>query len=367
MAASKRVVQRFVIDNFLLSKFSDSCSRTGKSDFREISQLAKSNDSLENVAQSFVSKGESQKNEMIHDSNLSRFKSEIQSTQVSHAMREQLEAAKYDVIKYSIGTLVSISAVGLAVIRILMEEQRSVSICQGIRRELSRVAVLESLEEVLVLYLFDMFGVAERGFVGKPDCLYIGSSEGLGGGTHFPNEEARTEPERHASNTSGTKCNQELEAIFDTKYSQILRVPFRNENGILRQKTRPNNRKLHRWKPGGVASLMANKLGVTQGTITIAHALEKTKYDDSDGKWKEFESKYHFSCQFTADFIITSTYQEIAGSKEKPGQYESHTAFTMPSLCRVVSGINVKFNIASPGADQSLYFPYTQKQISSCH
>ncbi|KAK9117994.1 hypothetical protein Scep_016087 [Stephania cephalantha] len=73
------------------------------------------------------------------------------------------------------------------------EEQRSVSICQGIRRELSRVAVLESLEEVLVLYLFDMFGVAERGFVGKPDCLYIGSSEGLGGGTHFPNEEARTD------------------------------------------------------------------------------------------------------------------------------------------------------------------------------
>ncbi|KAK9117995.1 hypothetical protein Scep_016088 [Stephania cephalantha] len=40
--------------------------------------------------------------------------------QVSHAMRAQLEAAKYDVIKYCIGTLVSISAVGLAVIRILM-------------------------------------------------------------------------------------------------------------------------------------------------------------------------------------------------------------------------------------------------------
>lgn len=54
---------------------------------------------------------------------------------------------------------------------------------------------------------------------------------------------------------------------------------------------------------------------------TIAHALEKTKYEDSDVKWREFESKYHFSCQFTADviamnttdFIITSTYQEIAG------------------------------------------------------
>lgn len=54
---------------------------------------------------------------------------------------------------------------------------------------------------------------------------------------------------------------------------------------------------------------------------TIAHALEKTKYEDSDVKWKELDPKYHFSCQFTADliamnaadFIITSTFQEIAG------------------------------------------------------
>jgi len=55
---------------------------------------------------------------------------------------------------------------------------------------------------------------------------------------------------------------------------------------------------------------------------TIAHALEKTKYPDSDIYWKKFDDKYHFSCQFTADvlamnnadFIITSTYQEIAGT-----------------------------------------------------
>lgn len=104
-----------------------------------------------------------------------------------------------------------------------------------------------------------------------------------------------------------------------------------------------------------VASLMASKLGITQVTNslslatnaanpnggpailmfcclllnvgflstqgTIAHALEKTKYEDSDVKWKELDPKYHFSCQFTADliamnqtdFVITSTYQEIAG------------------------------------------------------
>ena len=49
--------------------------------------------------------------------------------------------------------------------------------------------------------------------------------------------------------------------------------------------------------------------------------MEKTKYEDSDVKWKELDGKYHFSCQFTADmfamnatdFIITSTFQEIAG------------------------------------------------------
>lgn len=53
----------------------------------------------------------------------------------------------------------------------------------------------------------------------------------------------------------------------------------------------------------------------------IAHALEKTKYPESDLYWRKFEDKYHFSSQFTADliamnnadFIITSTYQEIAG------------------------------------------------------
>ncbi|KAK6778132.1 hypothetical protein RDI58_024850 [Solanum bulbocastanum] len=35
-----------------------------------------------------------------------------------HALMAQIEAAKYEVIKYCIGTLVSISAVGLAVLRL---------------------------------------------------------------------------------------------------------------------------------------------------------------------------------------------------------------------------------------------------------
>ncbi|KAJ3691382.1 hypothetical protein LUZ61_020546 [Rhynchospora tenuis] len=195
----------------------------------------------------------------------------------------------------------------------------------------------------------------------------------------------------------GTKCNQELEPIFNTNHSHILRVPFRTETGVLRQwvsrfdiypyleryaqdaaativdhmEGKPDLI-IGNYSDGNlVASLVSTKLGITQGTI--AHALEKTKYEDSDVNWKELDQKYHFSCQFTADmiamntsdFIITSTYQEIAGRKDKPGQYESHYAFTMPGLCRYATGINVfdpKFNIAAPGADQTVYFPYTQKQ-----
>lgn len=52
-------------------------------------------------------------------------------------------------------------------------------------------------------------------------------------------------------------------------------------------------------------------------------------------------------------------------SKNNVGQYESHTAFTLPGLYRVVHGIDVfdpKFNIVSPGADMSIYFSYSEKE-----
>ncbi|KAH0449017.1 hypothetical protein IEQ34_022817 [Dendrobium chrysotoxum] len=202
----------------------------------------------------------------------------------------------------------------------------------------------------------------------------------------------------------GTTCNQRLERVTGTKHTHILRIPFRNENGILRKwisrfdvwpylETFAEDAaseiaaELHgtpdliigNYSDGNlVASLLSYKLGVTQ--CTIAHALEKTKYPDSDIYWKSYEEKYHFSSQFTADliamnnadFIITSTYQEIAGSKNTVGQYESHTAFTLPGLYRVVHGIDVfdpKFNIVSPGADKSIYFPHSEieKRLTCLH
>ncbi|KAK8581868.1 hypothetical protein V6N13_144863 [Hibiscus sabdariffa] len=196
---------------------------------------------------------------------------------------------------------------------------------------------------------------------------------------------------------TGTTCGQRLEKVYGTEHSDILRVPFRTEKGIVRkwisrfevwpyldtftEDVAHEISKELQGKPdliignysdgNIVASLLAHKLGVTQ--CTIAHALEKTKYPDSDIYWKKLDDKYHFSCQFTADlfamnhtdFIITSTFQEIAGSKDTVGQYESHTAFTLPGLYRVVHGINVfdpKFNIVSPGADMEIYFPYTEEK-----
>ncbi|XP_055800645.1 sucrose synthase [Solanum dulcamara] len=202
----------------------------------------------------------------------------------------------------------------------------------------------------------------------------------------------------------GTTCGQRLEKVYGTEHSHILRVPFRTEKGIVRKwisrfevwpymetfiedvakeisaelQAKPDLI-IGNYSEGNLAaSLLAHKLGVTQ--CTIAHALEKTKYPDSDIYWKNFDEKYHFSSQFTADliamnhtdFIITSTFQEIAGSKDTVGQYESHMAFTMPGLYRVVHGINVfdpKFNIVSPGADINLYFPYseTEKRLTAFH
>lgn len=203
----------------------------------------------------------------------------------------------------------------------------------------------------------------------------------------------------------GTTCDQRRERIAGTQHAQILRVPFRDRNGgILEQWVS----RFDIWpylegftvevereilselggKPGIlignysdgnlVASLLSRRMRVTQ--CTIAHALEKAKYQMSDLHWQESEPDYHFSCQFTADliamntsdFIITSTYQEIAGTGDSVGQYEGYGSFTLPGLYRVVHGIDVydpKFNIVSPGSDPDVYFPYSDssRRLPSLH
>lgn len=203
----------------------------------------------------------------------------------------------------------------------------------------------------------------------------------------------------------GTTCDQRMEEIVGTRNARILRVPFRHDTGevvpqwISRFELWPYLERyaddvarelkaelgcrpdliIGNYSDGNlVASMLAHNLGVTQ--CNIAHALEKTKYLYSDLYWKDNDAHYHFSCQFTADliamnsadFIITSTYQEIAGTTESLGQYESYGAFTMPGLYRVVNGIDIydpKFNIVSPGADAEVYFPYTdsERRLTGLH
>jgi sucrose synthase len=195
-----------------------------------------------------------------------------------------------------------------------------------------------------------------------------------------------------------TTCDEVLEPIMGTEHARILRVPFRDGNGdVLREWVsrfeiwpyleefaleaegrlvgelgeKPDFI-LGNYSDGNlVASIMARRMGVTQ--CNIAHALEKTKYVNSDLFWEAHEAEYHFSCQYTADlismntadFIITSTYQEIAGTEESVGQYESYQSFTMPGLYRVLLGINAfdpKFNVVAPGADPEIFFPFTEEE-----
>ncbi len=203
--------------------------------------------------------------------------------------------------------------------------------------------------------------------------------------------------------SEGTNCHERIESISRTDNSCILRVPFRSEDDeilpswisrfevwpYLERFAEDAGRELlvelagnpdlivGNYSDGNlVASLISQKLGVTQ--CNIAHALEKAKYLYSDLYWQDNEPNYHFSCQFTADliamnsadFIITSTYQEIAGTEENPGQYESYMTFTMPNLYRVIHGIDVydpKFNIVSPGADPEIYFPAEGKKHRFIH
>lgn len=196
----------------------------------------------------------------------------------------------------------------------------------------------------------------------------------------------------------GTTCDQRIEEVIGARHARILRVPFRSAEGdvvphwisrfevwpylerfaadveteVLAELTARPDLIVGNYSDGNlVATLLSQSLGVTQ--CNIAHALEKSKYLMSDLYWRENDEQYHFGCQFTADliamnaadFIITSTYQEIAGNGDSVGQYESYSSYTLPGLYRVVNGIDMfdpKFNIVSPGADAEIYFPYSERE-----
>ena len=202
-------------------------------------------------------------------------------------------------------------------------------------------------------------------------------------------------------NSQGTTAHQRREKVQDTENAWILRVPFPEfnpkvtqnwvsrfeiwpylesfareaEKELLEEFQGHPNLVIGNCSDGNlVAFLLARRFKVTQ--CSIAHILEKPRYLFSNLYWQDLEQPYHFSLQFTADligmnaadFIITSTYQEIVGTPEQLGQYESYKYFTMPNLYHVVDGIDLfspKFNVVPPGVNESIFFPYTQTSESA--
>jgi sucrose synthase len=195
-----------------------------------------------------------------------------------------------------------------------------------------------------------------------------------------------------------TQCELPWEKVDGTKYAWILRVPFQEFNPVVTQNWIS---KFEIWpylegfaidaegalikRMGGrpdliignysdgnlVATLLANRLKTIQ--CNIAHALEKPRYLFSNLYWQDLEEQYHFTAQFSADlismnaadFIITSSYQEIMGTPEIMGQYESYKCFTMPNLYHVIDGVNLfspRFNRVAPGVDEQVFFPYSHSK-----
>jgi sucrose synthase len=196
----------------------------------------------------------------------------------------------------------------------------------------------------------------------------------------------------------GTTSDERLEKVENTKNVFILRVPFKSENEqvvphwlsrfkiwpyldrfatdaqaeILAELPGRPDLVVGNYSDGNlVAALLSKSLGVIQ--CNVAHALEKSKYLFSDLFWENFEKEYHFSIQFIADlismnlanFIITSTRQEITGTEDAIGQYESYQFFTMPGLLQVTNGINLfhpRFNVIPPGVNEDIFFPYFERR-----
>ncbi len=199
-------------------------------------------------------------------------------------------------------------------------------------------------------------------------------------------------------NCEGTLCSQKIEKLDDTENGWILRVPFREfnpnvtQNWISKYEIWPYlesfaqdaekellailkgspNLIIGNYSDGNlVAFLMARRLKAIH--CHIAHSLEKPKRLFSNLYWQELEDEYHFSAQFAADlismnaadFIITSSYQEIVGSPDTVGQYESYKCYSMPQLYHVIDGIDLfspKFNRVPPGVNEAIFFPYYQKE-----
>ncbi|MCO6046417.1 sucrose synthase [Aeoliella sp. ICT_H6.2] len=191
----------------------------------------------------------------------------------------------------------------------------------------------------------------------------------------------------------GTTCNVPREKIYGSENAWIVRVPFRDQSGevlphwisrfqlwpyvenfaeearsvvVTELMGKPDFIIGHYTDGNLVAHLLADRLGTTH--CACVHALEKTKYLLSAAHWADLEDQYRFSMHFTADllaynsadFIVSSSFREIAGTRDEMGMIESYDLFSMPGLYRVQSGFNprlARHNIVPPGASEEFFYP----------
>jgi len=290
----------------------------------------------------------------------------------------------------------------------------TMELLQGILEQPSETFLAEFLARIPMIsriVLVSPHGwFAQEGVLGRPDTggqvVYI-LDQARALAAHLRRElraaGCPVEPEilivsRLIPESDGTTCNQRLEPVRGSRHVRILRVPFRDAAGnivphwisrfhvwpwldrfaeeaeaeIRRELGGRPDLIIGNYSDGNlVATRLAKSMGVTQGNI--AHALEKSKYLFSSLYWRQLEPDYHFSLQFVADliamnlanFIVTSTSQEITGTNEAIGQYESYRFFTMPGLMQVRCGINLfhpRFNVIPPGVNEEVFFPYTRER-----
>ncbi len=194
--------------------------------------------------------------------------------------------------------------------------------------------------------------------------------------------------------SEGTTCHIPLENVEGTSCVTILRVPFKTTDGTVVSEWIPRFRiwpYLQRFASDAhqaITDTLGGKPDLIVGNYSdgnlvafllsrdfegvpfaiVAHALEKSKYTFSDSLWEQHQDEYHFAEQFTADllvmnsadFVITSTRQEIVGTDHTEGQYQCYRFFTLPGLFRVLNGIDTaspRFNVIPPGVDLDVYHP----------
>ncbi|KAL2928117.1 Sucrose synthase [Bienertia sinuspersici] len=181
--------------------------------------------------------------------------------------------------------------------------------------------------------VFNVVILSIHGYFGQAHVLGLPDTGGQNKAARTGYDSQNSFVSRLIPDAKGTSCNQRLEKVSGTEHASILRIPFRSDKGILRK-----------WV----------------SRFDVWPYLETFTEDAAGEIIGEMQGRPDLIIGNYSDGNLVASLL-----KNTVGQYESHTEFTLPGLYRVVHGIDVfdpKFNIVSPGADMTIYFPFSEKE-----